>query len=730
MEQIMRTTLSAFAARLQNFLSLSWPIGLPRIRSFIAALLALGTPLFTSQPAPAQFTGQGETLTSAGGSVFLGSSVALSADGNTALVGGFSNSSSDGAAWVFIRNAGAWTQQTELISPDAGARFGSSLALSADGNTALIGGRADNSNAGAVWVFTRSAGVWTQQTKLVSPDSSAQFGNAVALSADASTALVGAPGDNTNVGAAWVFTYGGGMWSQQGKLLANDAVGQALQGFSVSLSADGNTAIVGGYGDNTNTGAVWFFARTGSTWTQQGTKLVGTGAIGQAKQGYSVALSGNGNTAIVGGPGDNPNGNGGFGAAWVFANSGSAWTQQGAKLVGSGAGGVPQAAPQQGFSVALSGDGKTALVGGPYNGNGFGSVAGGTWVFANNGGTWVQLQRLPNLGDGDSQLGFSVTLSGDGKTAIEGGPRLRSQGGAWVFVTRPLADTHDFNGDFRSDILWQNSNGALVVWLMNGGQVLQSASIPTLYGTYSPGSAIIGQHDFNGDGNADILWRDSNGNDWITYMNGVTPGQNPIVFVSIPPNFSVVGTGDLNGDGLGDLLWLDSNTRNLSAWLSPISTGTNFGDISSTWTIAAEGNGYILWRDAAGDLARWLVQGGAVTQSLGLGNVPNTFIIAGVGDFNGDGYIDILWNDSNSGTLSIWFLNATGVQSAAAVGSTTSTWNVAQIGDYDGDGKSDILWLDTSGNLAMWLMNGAQVSSSISLGNVGTTWRVLDLNSN
>jgi hypothetical protein len=699
--------------------------------------MALGALICLSQPAPAQFTGQSQPLI---GSGEVGqfpqqtSSVALSADGNTALFGGPGNNSNTGAAWVFTRSAGIWAQQTQLVSPDSGALFGNAVALSADGNTALVGGPADNSSAGAVWVFTRSAGVWTQQTKLASPDPAAQFGNAVALSADGATAVIGGPGDSTNVGAAWVFTFSSGMWSQQAKLLASDAAGQALQGFSVSLSADGNTAMVGGSGDSANTGAAWIFTRSGTMWTQLGTKLVGSGAMGQSQQGYSVALSGDGHTAMIGGPGDNTQ----VGAAWAFTNGGGTWTQQGAKLVGQQFAVILSVPPQQGFSVALSSDGNTAFVGGPYAdcSTRLPSCTGATWVFARSGGIWSQHQKLRGSGGTSAvtRQGFSAAISSDGKTAIVGGADI---GVAWVSVKRPLADTHDFNGDFRSDILWRNASGALAIWLMNGGQVLQSGAIDTLGGNYSPSSAIIGQHDFNGDGNADIVWRDSSSNDWITGMNGVTPYPNPNAFASIPANISLVGTGDLNGDGFADPLWLDSNTSSLSAWLTnniiinqAFYIGTSFGVISPNWMIVAEGNGYILWRDTAGNLARWLFQGGPVTQNLGLGNVPNNFIIAGVGDFNGDGYIDILWNDSNSGTLSIWFLNATGVQSAAAVGATTSTWNVAQTGDYDGDGKSDILWLDTSGNLAMWLMNGAVVSSSISLGNVGTTWQVLNLNSN
>ena len=188
-------------------------------------------------------------------------------------------------------------------------------------------------------------------------------------------------------------------------------------------------------------------------------------------------------------------------------------------------------------------------------------------------------------------------------------------------------------------------------------------------------------------------------------------------------NWAVVGTGDLNSDGKGDMLWRDSNTGTLAVWFmngTTITSSTALGVAGSNWTILAEGNGYILWGDTAGDIALWGVQNGQVTSSSALGNVTSNFVFRGVGDFDGDGNIDILWQDTNSGMLAIWFTNGSQVTSGASVTTVTSDWSVAQIGDYNGDGKSDILWLDTSsGNLAMWEMNGATVSSSADVSNVG-----------
>jgi trimeric autotransporter adhesin len=119
---------------------------------------------------------------------------------------------------------------------------------------------------------------------------------------------------------------------QQGaKLTASDESGGALFGESVAMSSDGNTALIGGWDDNGGVGAAWVFTRSGSTWTQQDSKLTGSSESGKGHFGQSVALSGDGNIALIGGGYDN----GGVGAAWVFTRSGSTLTQQEHKLTAS-----------------------------------------------------------------------------------------------------------------------------------------------------------------------------------------------------------------------------------------------------------------------------------------------------------------------------------------------------------------------------------------------------------
>ena len=336
------------------------------------------------------WTQQGPKLVGSGavGDANQGISVALSSDGNTALVGGPNDDrtgaapyqESMGAVWVFTRSGTTWTQQgSKLVGTGAtggypGARQGSSVALSGDGNTALVGGSGDNGGVGAVWVFTRSGTTWTQQgSKLVGTGGGGDFGNSVALSDDGDTALVGGPIGSV-VGAAWVFTRSGTTWTQQGPMLVGTgAVGRAYQGESVALSGDGNTALVGGDGDDGFVGAAWVFTRSGTTWTQQGPKLVGTGAGGTADQGLSVALSSDGNTALVGGIRLYRRNQGRRGRRGCSRARGRPGPSRAQKLVGTGAAGDAR----QGDSVALSSDGNTALVGGPYDNGGVGAA----WVF-------------------------------------------------------------------------------------------------------------------------------------------------------------------------------------------------------------------------------------------------------------------------------------------------------------------------------------------------------------
>lgn len=293
-----------------------------------------------------------------------GRSVALSYDGNLLAVGGSGDDTNKGAVWIFVRTSGVWTQTDKLVGTGAigNAEQGQSVSLTSDGVTFFlaVGGFTDNSGAGAVWIWNLVGGVWTQTNKLVGTGAigKAEQGISVSLSGSAYHLAVGGHNDNSQVGATWIFErdFTTNTWSQQAKLVGSNAIGHSQQGISVSLSNDGYHLAVGGSSDDSQTGAVWIFVFDGTTWFQQA-KLIGDGAIGNSNQGISVSLSDNGNILAIGGYGDNS----GVGSTWIWnrtwTQTSGVWTQQ-AKLIGD----IGRA---QGYSVSLSNDGTSLAVGAP-----------------------------------------------------------------------------------------------------------------------------------------------------------------------------------------------------------------------------------------------------------------------------------------------------------------------------------------------------------------------------
>jgi hypothetical protein len=317
--------------------------------------------------------------------------------------------------------------QTAELNASDGERsdwFGVSVAISGNGLTAVVGAPFHEEGAGRAYVFSDEGGTWTQTAELNVPHKydDNMLGNAVAISADGSTVVVGAPYRGPHEeGAAYVFADEGGTWRQTGMLSAADGAGHADFGFAVATSRDGSIVAVGAYSRHNYQGAAYVYADQGGTWAQSG-KLIASDGVARDFFGVSVAISGRGSTVVVGATYHENY----AGAAYVFSDKGGTWTQSGELTASDGGGGF-------GNSVSLSGNGASVVIGAVYHGGDMGSA----YVFTRQDGEWTQSAELtPSDGADQDYFATSVTMSGNGSTVAVGAPYHGEAGTAYVFSDR------------------------------------------------------------------------------------------------------------------------------------------------------------------------------------------------------------------------------------------------------------------------------------------------------
>lgn len=410
----------------------------------------------------------------------FGYDIALSGDGNTLAVGAPYESSNatgingdqsnnlnaeTGAVYVFIHDGSGWSQQAYIKASNARRldQFGFTMALSATGDTLVVGvpqedggvggingdeSDASEANSGAVYVFVRSGDAWSQQAyiKAAQPIASDSFGSSVALSSSGDVLAV-STGRDATIRAVDVFTRNGVVWTQQSRIPGDTTLGYD-NGFnsSIALSGDGATLAVGAASDRSSiggingnetdaslmhAGAVHVFIHDGSAWTRQA-YIKPSNPHARAMFGERLALSANGNTLAVGvknepGNGTGINGDGTdasmtqAGAAYVFTRAGDDWSQQAyIKASNTGDGDA------FGKSIALSADGNRLVVGAAFedsNAIGIGgdqqnnaaSDSGAAYLFQRSGDSWSQQAyiKASNTEAGDL-FGWGVALSADG----------------------------------------------------------------------------------------------------------------------------------------------------------------------------------------------------------------------------------------------------------------------------------------------------------------------------
>ena len=359
----------------------------------------------------------------------FGQSVSISNNGTIAIVGSSNEDTSGtdaGAAYIYTRSGTSWTQQSKLQASDKASYdyFGYSVSIDSDGDTAIVGAYGEDTggaHSGSAYIFTRSGSTWTQQAKIQASDAQADdyFGISVSISGDGNTAIVSARNEDTtasNAGSAYIYTRSGSTWSQQAKIQASDAQANDNFGYSVDISNDGDTVIVGAYREDTggtDAGSAYIYTRSGSTWSQQA-KIQASFGGSEDRFGYSVSIDSDGDTAIVSAIYEDTGG-ASAGSAYIFTRSGTSWSQQ-AQIQPTNV----SASDLFGRSVSISGDGNTVIGSSPIEDTGF-TNAGAVYIFTRSGSTWTQQAKIQAYdAQASGWFGDYVDISNDGNTVIIG----------------------------------------------------------------------------------------------------------------------------------------------------------------------------------------------------------------------------------------------------------------------------------------------------------------------
>lgn len=489
--------------------------------------------------------------------------------------------------------------------------------------TGVNGDQTNNSatSSGAAYVFVRNAGIWTQQAYLKASDtaSNSYLGYPVAISGD--TIVAGAGGRN-GVGGVYVFVRNGSSWAQQAILTAsngelNDYFGGSSLGISgdtiVAGASDEDSAATGVNGDQSsnsasNAGAAYVFVRNGTTWTQQAYLKASNTDAGDFF-GYSAAISGN--TIVIGAYGEDSssagvNGNQSdnsamaAGAAYVFVRSGTTWSQE-AYLKASNT----QAGDAFGGSVAISGD--NIAVGAPFeassatgvNGNQFDNSAanaGAAYLFSRSGGIWLTKAYLKasntnandffassdSLAISNDTVVIGASSEASAATGVNGDQTDNSKvgaGAAYIFAGLPVNGKLQ-NISTRAQVLTgdQVEIGGFIISGSDPKKVLVRALGPTLAQPpfNIPGTLADPLLELHA-GDSSLLatnhnWKDTQQAE-IAATGFAPPNdlESAIVTTLSPGNYTAIVKGENNGTGVGLVEVYDVDSGSSSV-LSNIST--------------------------------------------------------------------------------------------------------------------------------------------------------------
>jgi hypothetical protein len=281
-----------------------------------------------------------------------------------------------------------------------------------------------------------------------------------------------------------------------------------------------------------------------------------------------------------------------------------------------------------------------------------------------------------------------------------------------------LGGTQPVTHQVRADLLWRDRTAALSMWLVNGGLV---SAFTTL--ALPPTRTVLGAGDFDGDGDQDLLTTFAEGSAQRTVVSflqdGVVVGEGPVLTVT--PGARLAAIADFDGDGKADVLWrtstggLDLWQREGTAIAAHVSRNNQGGAMGPEWQVAGtgdfNGDGYadLVWRDTTGQMVVWFMVGSVYTGELPLGIFPASTVLAGIGDFDADGFADLLWRDTTTGALAVWFKASPAGAAHPSFRNLGTPPDLAlslkAVSDFDGDGRADLLWQDAQGHGTVWFLD-------------------------
>lgn len=349
--------------------------------------------------------------------MLFGTSVCISTTGNIAIVGATGDEDDKGSAYIFYYDGAKWTETFKLLASDGnkGDQFGSSVAVSDDGITAIVGARYHNAQVGAAYIYTKVGNNWAQQSKLILPtdilDRSC-FGGSVSISKNGNTVVVGNDTHIVNRNAtAYVYTRTGTSWSSPQTLSPN-----ANGPVSVHINDDGNVVVIGAY-RNKNKGSVYVFKKISNVWTQ--TDIINPNdLLDNDEFGISVGVANDGNVIVIGANGTNND----IGATYVYTKINNTYIKTNINEPD-----ISSGKNYLGTSVSISGNGKRILSGASSN-----NITGSVFVYDNTN-TWIKNKKLvPNDSSKSSRFGWSTYIANNSKIAIVGDDKALDENGDMV----------------------------------------------------------------------------------------------------------------------------------------------------------------------------------------------------------------------------------------------------------------------------------------------------------